>query len=90
LEKVAVAAEGEFPEQEVAQGIHSIALGQENFGVDHVALGLAHLAAVQQEPAVAENLLGQGQLEAHQHGRPDDGVESGLISLPTMWTSAGQ
>ena len=71
----AVAAEGDFPEQEVADGVHAVALA-EDIGVHHVALGLAHLGAVaEQEPAVAVYLLGQRQIQRHEDGGPDDGVE---------------
>ena len=73
--EVAVGAEGELPQQEVAQGVHPVALGQQ-IGVHHIALGLAHLAAVQQQPAVAVHLLGQGQAQGHEDGGPDDGVEA--------------
>ena len=61
--------------EEEAQGVHPEPLGQQ-VGVHHVALGLAHLAAVQQQPAGAEHMLGQGQAQAHEHGGPDDGVEA--------------
>ena len=73
--EIAVGAEGEGAQQEEAQGVHAEALCQ-NVGVHHVALGLGHLAAVQQQPAVAVDLLRQGQVQAHEHGRPDDGVEA--------------
>ena len=73
--EVAVGAEGEGAHQEEAQGVHAELLRQD-VGIDHVALGLGHLAAVQQQPAVAEDVLGQGHAHAHQHGRPDDGVEA--------------
>ncbi len=72
--EIAVRAEGEGTQQEEAQGVHAEVLRQQ-IGVHHVALGLGHLATVQQQPAVAEHLLGQGHLHAHQHGGPDDGVE---------------
>ncbi len=73
--EVAVGAEGERPQQEEAQGVHAELLRQE-IGVHHVALGLGHLAAVQQQPAVAVHVLGQGHAQAHEHGGPDDGVEA--------------
>ena len=47
----------------------------EEDGVHHVPLGFAHLAAVQKEPAVAVHPLGQGEVQGHEHGGPDDGVE---------------
>ena len=73
--EVAVGAEGEGAQQEEAQGVHAELLRQQ-IGVHHVALGLGHLAAVQQQPAVAENFLGQGDVQAHAEGGPDDGVEA--------------
>ena len=73
--EVAVGAEGEGPHEEEAEGVHAEVLRQD-IGIHHVALALAHLAAVQKEPAVAVDLLRQGQIQAHEHGRPDDGVEA--------------
>ena len=73
--EVAVRAEGEGPHQEEAEGVHAELLRQQ-VGVHHVALGFGHFAAVQQQPAVAENVLGQRLPQAHQHGGPDDGVEA--------------
>ena len=73
--EVAVGAEREITQQEVAQGVGAVTLGQQ-IGVDHVALGLGHFAAVQQQPAVAVHMLGQGHIHAHQHGGPDDGMET--------------
>ena len=72
--EVAVGAEGEGAQQEEPQGIHAEHLGQ-GIGVDNIALGLGHFAAVDHQPAVAVHMLGQGQTHAHQHGGPDDGVE---------------
>ncbi len=49
--EVAVRAERERAQQEVAQRVRAVALGQQ-IRVYDVALGLRHLAAVQQQPAV--------------------------------------
>ena len=73
--EIAVSAKGEGAQQEEPQGIHAETLCQ-HIGIHHVALGLAHLAAVQQQPAVTIDLFGQGQIQAHEHGGPDDGVEA--------------
>ena len=73
--EVAVRAEREVAQQEVAQRVGAVALGQQ-IRVNDVALGLGHLAAVQQQPAVAVDVLGQGHIHAHQHRGPDDGVEA--------------
>ena len=70
-----VVAEGDLTQQEVADGVHAVALAQDH-RVHHVAHGLAHLAAVHQQPAMAEHPLGQGQVQRHQHGRPQNGVEA--------------
>ena len=75
IAEIAVRAKGEGPEQEEPQGIHAKALRQ-NIGVHHVALTLTHLAAVKEQPAVAVYLLGQGQVQAHEHCRPNDRVET--------------
>ena len=72
--EVAVGAEGERPHQEEAQSVHAKMLRQ-HIGVHHIALGLGHLASVQQQPAVAEYVLGNGLAEAHEHGGPDNRVE---------------
>ena len=71
----AVVAERHFAQQEVAHGVHAVAVAQLD-GVDDVALRFAHLAAAQQQPAVAEHFLGQRQVQRHQHGGPDDGMEA--------------
>ena len=62
--EVAVRAEGEGPHQEETQSVHAELLRQQ-VGVHHVALGFGHLTTVQQQPAVAENVLGQRLLQAH-------------------------
>ena len=73
--EVAVGAEGEGAQQEEAQRIDAEHIRQ-HVGIDDVALGLGHLAAVNDEPAVAVYALGQGQFHAHEHCRPDDGMEA--------------
>ena len=70
-----IVAEGDLAQQEVADGVHAVAIAQDN-GVYHVAHRLGHLAAVHQQPAVAEHPLRQRQIQCHQHGRPQDGVET--------------
>ena len=73
--EIAVTAERELAQEVVTQRVHTVALGEHD-GVDDVALRLRHLAAAEQQPAVAEDLLRQGHAHAHEHGRPDDGVEA--------------
>ena len=75
LEKLPSEPNGNVAQQEKAQRVRAVALGQQ-IRVDDVALGLRHLAAVQQQPAVSEDLLRQGHAHAHEHGGPDDGVEA--------------
>ena len=73
--EVAVGAEGERAQQEEAQRVHTEFFRQQ-IRVDDVALGLGHLAAVHDEPAVAVDVLRQRHTHAHEHGGPDDGVEA--------------
>ena len=73
--EIAVGAEGERAQQEEAQRIDAEFFRQ-NIGVNHVALGFGHLAAVHDEPAVAVDVLRKRHTHAHEHGGPDDGVEA--------------
>ena len=73
--EIAVGPKGKGAHQEETQSVHAKLFGQ-NIGVHHIALGLAHLASVQQQPAVAEALFGKRLAQAHQNGRPDNGVEA--------------
>ena len=71
----AVVAKGNLTQQEVADGVHAVAVTQDH-RVHNVAHRLGHLAAVHQQPAVAKHALGQRQIQSHQHGGPQDGVEA--------------
>ena len=71
----AVVAERDLTQQEVADGVHAVAVAKDD-GVHDIAHRLGHLAAVHQQPAVAEDALGQRQIQSHQHGGPQDGVEA--------------
>ena len=73
--ELAVGAEGHLPHQEVAHRVGGIPVAQHH-GIHHVAHGLAHLLAVDDQPAVAEHLLGQGQTQGVEHDGPDDGMEA--------------
>ena len=75
VREVAVGAERERAQQEEAQRVHAEPLGQ-HIGIDDVALRLRHLAAVNDEPAVAVDMLRQRLFEAHEHRGPDDRVEA--------------
>ena len=76
--EVAVGAEGEGAQQEEAQRVHAEHIRQQVW-VNDVALGFGHLAAVDNEPAVAVYLLRQRHLHAHEHGRPDYRVEADYL-----------
>ena len=67
--------ESDFSQQEVTDGIHAIFFHQNN-GINHVADGFGHFAAVDNQPAVAEYLLGQRNIQCHQHGGPDNCMET--------------
>jgi hypothetical protein len=45
-------------------------------GADDVAARLAHLVVLEEQEAVGEDALRQGQFGGHQEGRPEDGVEA--------------
>ena len=75
IAEIAVGAEREGTQQEETQRVHAEALGK-HIGIDDIALGFAHLAAVHDEPAVAVDVLGQRHAHAHEHRGPDDGVEA--------------
>ena len=69
-----VAAKGHFPHKKITDGIAAVAVAQHN-GIHHVAQRLAHLHAVQHQPAMPEYLLGQRQVKRMQDYRPDNGME---------------
>ena len=69
--EIAVGAERERAQQEEAQRVDTKHLSQ-HIRVYHIALGLGHFAAIHDEPAVAVDLPGQRQIEAHEHRRPND------------------
>ena len=59
----------------ITQGVHPVSVAQ-NKGIHHVALGLAHLAAVEHYPPVSEHLFGKRQIQRRKECGPYDGVES--------------
>ena len=73
--EVAVLAEGDLALEEVADGVAAERLHQV-VGGDAGELGLAHLLAPDQQPAVGLDGAGQGQAGREQDGRPGDGVEA--------------
>ena len=76
MAEVAVIAERDLAQEEVAGLVEAVALDQLQRR-DHVAQGLRHLLALDRPPAVGEDaLLGVLEAGAHQEGRPVDGVEA--------------
>ncbi len=74
-EKLPSVPDGLLAQEEVAHGVGA-ELVEVGPRVHDVAQGLAHLVRVLHPPAVAEDVLGQGQARAHEEGRPVDGVEA--------------
>ena len=62
-------------EQEIAHGVYAKYFYQ-LIRIKHISPGLAHLALSLQQPGMAENLLGQGQVQRHQENRPINGMEA--------------
>ena len=73
--EVAVAAQVDFAQQEVADSISAELINQTQ-RVDNVALGFGHFIAVNYEPAMTINLLRHFQTHSVQHDWPDNGVEA--------------
>ena len=73
--EIVVLAEVDLAQQEIADGIGT-ELVDEADGIDDVPLRLAHLVAVDDEPAVTVDLLRQRQIERHEDARPDDRMEA--------------
>ena len=82
----AIVAEGNLTQQEVADGIHAVAVAQDH-RVHHIAHGLGHLAAVHQP--WPNTRLGSGRSRAISMAGHRM-VWKRRISLPTMCRSAGQ
>ena len=57
--EIAVEAERDFAQQEIADGIDPVLVDQ-HVRLDHVLQALAHLLAFHRPPAVGEYLLGRG------------------------------
>ena len=72
---IAVRAEGHFTQQVIAQRVRAVAR-HDGLRIDDVALGFAHFIVGEQQPAVGEDLLGQGQPQRVEHDGPIDGVEA--------------
>ena len=72
---VAVLAERDLAQEEVAQLVDAVGIGERE-RIDHVADRLRHLLAAVEQEAVPEDPLGQRQVRRHQEGRPVDRVEA--------------
>ena len=59
----------------VTERIKTKALHQ-HFWIDHIALGLGHLAVLHDEPTVSNQAVWQLHIQHHEHDRPVDGVET--------------
>ena len=68
-------AEGHLAEQKITEGVGPVELRHLE-GVHDVALGLAHLLAVDRPPAVGDDRDGGLQPQGQEHERPDDAVEA--------------
>ena len=73
--EIAVLAEGDFAEEEIAQSI-----GAQNFldrfGADNVAAGFGHLALIKEQPAVGAHGARYGNARGHEEGGPVDAMEA--------------
>ncbi len=65
----------DFAEQEVTQGISTVCFNQRNW-VNNIAQGFTHFCAVYDHPAMAKYLFRNWQFKAHEHHRPNNGVET--------------
>ena len=53
-------------------------------GVNDIAFGLTHLTAVHQQPRMAKYLLGQRQIQSHEHDGPVNGMEADNVLADQM------
>ena len=75
LLEIAVVSELDVAQEVPTNGITAASL-QQQFGVQHIAEGFAHLLALTGEEAMAEHLLRHRQSCRHAHGRPEHSVEA--------------
>ncbi len=73
--EVAVVAEGDFAQQEITECVHAEHV-DDGARKDNVALGLAHLRLVHEEPAVGPDLFREGEHGGHEERGPVDGVKT--------------
>ena len=59
----------------VAHRVHAEEIHQ-GVSVEHISLGLAHLAVPLEQPGMSEHLLGQGKSQSHEEDGPVNGVEA--------------
>ena len=72
---IAVLAERHLTQEEIAQRIDAIGVGERE-RIDHVAHGLRHFLPAIEEKAVAEDAFGRRQARRKQERRPIDRVEA--------------
>ncbi len=70
-------------QHEVAHGVHAKYVDQ-IIRVDHISLGLTHLALAHKQPRMPEHLLRQRQIQRHQHDRPVDRMEADNVFADQM------
>ena len=86
LAEVAVPAEGDFPEHEVAEILQSVRIG-DLFGVDDVPFGLGHFLTVAGPPAMSGDVFGQGHVKAHEKRWPVDRMEAKDVLADQVYPS---
>ena len=72
---IAVLAERHFAQQEIAQRIDAIGVGERE-RIDHIADRLRHLLTAVEEKAVGEDAVRHRDAGRHQESRPIDGMEA--------------
>ena len=70
-------------EHKVAHSVHAEEIHQ-LIRVEHISLGLAHLAVSLEKPWVPKHLLGKGQIQGHEEDGPVNGVETDNILSDQM------
>ena len=73
--KIAILPQIDLTQQEIPDGIGAKLIDKCQW-IDDIALGLAHLIPINNEPAMTIDLLRQWQIKCHEDTRPDDGMET--------------
>jgi len=80
---IAVLTKWDFAQEEIAELVDTITLGEFD-GIDDIAHRLRHFFAAAEQEAVHDDALGQGRARRHQKGRPKDCVEAGNVLADHM------